>query len=49
MRYFLGIMGIIGFKKHEHTRFECFSNADWAGSKEDSKSTSGYCVFFKEI
>ena len=24
---------------------ECFSNADWAGSKEDRRSTLGYCVF----
>ena len=35
------------YKKHEHTKIECFSNADWAGSKIDRKSTSGYCVFFR--
>lgn len=30
---------------HGHSRIECFSYADWAGSKEDRRSTSGYCVF----
>ena len=34
------------FKKHGHTRIECFSDKDWAGSKEDKRSTLGYCVFF---
>ena len=34
------------FKKHENTRIECFSNIDWAGSKEDRRSTSRYCVCF---
>ena len=34
------------YKKHGHTRIECFSNADRVGSKEDRRSTSGYCVFF---
>ncbi|KAJ9678037.1 hypothetical protein PVL29_022810 [Vitis rotundifolia] len=29
-----------------HTRIECFSDADWAGSKFDRRSTIGYCVFF---
>ena len=34
------------YKKHGHTRIECFSDADWEGTKEDGKSTLGYCVFF---
>ena len=34
------------YKKHGHTRIECFSDADLAGSKEDMRSTSGCCVFF---
>ena len=34
------------YKKQRHTRIECFSDADWTGSKEDRRSTSGYCVFF---
>ena len=33
------------YKDHGHTRVECFSDADWAGSREDRRSTSGYCVF----
>ena len=33
-------------KKHGNTRIKCFSNANWAGSKEDRRSTPGYCVFF---
>ena len=34
------------YKKHGHTRIECFSDAYWTGSKEDKRSTSRYCVFF---
>ena len=34
------------YKKHAHTRIECFFDIDWAGSKEDRRSTSEYCVFF---
>ena len=33
------------YKKHGHAKIECFSDTDWAGSKEDRRSTSGYCVF----
>ena len=33
------------YSNHGHTRFECFKDADWAGSKEDRRSTSRYCVF----
>ena len=33
------------FSNHRHNRLECFTNADWAGSKEDERSTTGYCVF----
>ena len=28
------------YKKHGHTKIECFSYADWVGSKEDRRSTS---------
>ena len=34
------------YKKHGHTRIECFFDVDWVGSKEDRRSISGYCVFF---
>ena len=33
------------YSNHGHKRVECFIDADWAGSKEDRRSTSGYCVF----
>ena len=33
------------YKKHGHTRIKCFLDADWARSKENKRSTSGYCVF----
>ena len=30
---------------HGHKRLECFTDANWVRSKEDMRSTSGYCVF----
>ncbi|KAL0534562.1 hypothetical protein IC582_028853 [Cucumis melo] len=33
------------YKDHGHTRVECFSDANWAGSRENRRSTYGYCVF----
>ncbi|KAL0561312.1 hypothetical protein IC582_001735 [Cucumis melo] len=33
------------YKDYRHTRVECFSDTDWARSREDMRSTSGYCVF----
>ena len=35
----------IQYSNHGHNRVKCFTDADWAGSKEDRRSTSGYCVF----
>ena len=44
--YLKGAPGrIILYSNHGHNRVECFTDADWAGSKEDRRSTSGYCVF----
>ena len=34
------------YKKHGHTRIECFSDVDWVGYKEDRRSILRYCVFF---
>ncbi|CAH9073771.1 unnamed protein product [Cuscuta epithymum] len=36
--------GIV-YQNHDHLRIECFADVDWAGSKDDRRSTSGYCVF----
>ena len=38
-------LGIL-YSSRGHTRIECFSNADWAGSRFDRRSTTGYYVFF---
>ncbi|CAM8881042.1 unnamed protein product [Rhodiola kirilowii] len=37
--------GIV-YGSHGHENIECFSDADWAGSKEDRRSTSGYGIMF---
>ena len=37
------------YNNHGHNRLECFTDADWAGSKEDKRSISGYCVFTEGI
>ena len=34
------------YSNHGHNSVECFTYADWVGSKEDKRSTSGYCVFY---
>ena len=36
------------YSNHGHNRIECFTDFDWAGSMEDRRSTSGYCVFVGE-
>ena len=33
------------FSNHGHLRLEAFTDADWAGSMDDRRSTSGYCTF----
>jgi len=44
--YLKGAPGLgILYSDHRHTRIECFANADWAGSRIDRRSTTGYCVF----
>ena len=44
--YLKGALGRgILYSNHGHNRLECFTDADWEGSKEDRRSTSGYYVF----
>ncbi|KAK3034070.1 hypothetical protein RJ639_034295 [Escallonia herrerae] len=44
--YLKGAPGLgLLYSNHGHSYIECFSDADWAGSKLDKKSTTGYCVF----
>ena len=44
--YLKGVLGRgILYSNHGHNRVECFTDVDWVGSKEDRRSTSGYCVF----
>ena len=33
------------FSKNSHLQIEAFTDADWAGSTDDRRSTSGYCTF----
>ncbi|KAL0392835.1 UNVERIFIED_CONTAM: Retrovirus-related Pol polyprotein from transposon RE2 [Sesamum radiatum] len=33
------------FKQHGHVKIEAYSDADYAGSKDDRKSTSGHCTY----
>ena len=33
------------YNNHRHYRNECFFDADWAGSKEDRRSSLGYYMF----
>ncbi|XP_028087207.1 uncharacterized protein LOC114287942 [Camellia sinensis] len=33
------------FSNHGHLRLEAFTDADWAGSIDDRRSTFGYCAF----
>ncbi|XP_019161438.1 PREDICTED: uncharacterized protein LOC109158074 [Ipomoea nil] len=37
--------GIV-YQNHGHMNIECFADADYAGSKENRRSTTGFCVFF---
>ena len=47
--YLKGALGRgILYSNHGHNGIECFTDADWAGSKEDRRSISGYCVFVGE-
>lgn len=46
LRYLKGSSGRgLLFRKSDQRSIEIFTDADWAGDKEDRKSTSGYCTF----
>ncbi|XP_073016671.1 uncharacterized protein [Primulina eburnea] len=46
LRYLKGCPGKgLCFKKSESKKLEVYTDADWAGSITDRKSTSGYCTF----
>lgn len=46
LRYLKGTHGKgLFFKKTEERGIEAFTDADWAGSVDDRRSTSGYCSF----
>ncbi|XP_043720809.1 uncharacterized mitochondrial protein AtMg00810-like [Telopea speciosissima] len=36
----------LAYTDHGHTRVEGFSDANWAGSPIDRRSTTSYCTFF---
>ena len=44
--YLKGALGRgILYSNHGHNKLECFIDVAWARSKEDRRSTSGYCMF----
>ncbi|XP_059306411.1 uncharacterized mitochondrial protein AtMg00810-like [Lycium ferocissimum] len=44
--YLKGAPGLgILYCNHGHSRVECFADADYARSKIDRRSTTGYCIF----
>ncbi|KAF5458648.1 hypothetical protein F2P56_022662 [Juglans regia] len=46
LRYLKGSPGKgLFFKKCESKEIEVFTDADWAGSAQDRRSTTGYCTF----
>ena len=46
--YLKGALGHgILYNNHRHNRLESFMDVDWAGSKEDKRSTTDYYVFVR--
>ena len=35
----------LSYTKQGNMQVECYTDADWAGSLDDRRSTSGYCTF----
>lgn len=47
LRYLKGTPGKgLLFRKNDNLQIEVYTDADWAGSTTDRRSTSGYCTFF---
>ncbi|RVW46067.1 Retrovirus-related Pol polyprotein from transposon RE1 [Vitis vinifera] len=42
--YSVSIVSML-YNNHGHAQIECFTDVDWAGSKADGRSTTGFCVF----
>jgi hypothetical protein len=46
LRYLKGCPGKgLLYTKQGNLQVECYTDADWAGSLDDRRSTSGYCAF----
>ncbi|KAJ7967937.1 Retrovirus-related Pol polyprotein from transposon TNT 1-94 [Quillaja saponaria] len=49
LRYLKSVAGKgLLFEKHKSLKLEAYTDADWAGSLDDRRSTSGYCIFVGE-
>lgn len=46
LRYLNGTLSHgLHFKPTSHLELHAYSDADWAGSVDDRRSTSGFCIF----
>ena len=46
LRYLKGFPGRgLFFKKGDNKKVEIYTDADWAGSAKDRRSTTGYCTY----
>lgn len=46
LRYLKGLISLgVFYRKGSRLEIIGYSDADWVGSKNDSKSISGYCMF----
>ncbi|KAH9754624.1 retrovirus-related pol polyprotein from transposon RE1 [Citrus sinensis] len=46
LRYLKGTVDLgLQFYNHGSIQIDCFSDADWAGDRDDRRSVAGYCVY----